>query len=93
MQIGYARVFPEEQTLATQQDAITQAGCERVFTDTVSGSQDERLGLSDALSHLRPGSPSSGGLTGGHPRARGAQAVRHPAHVLRPLRRWMSRPF
>src|ERR671913_2352943 len=55
MQIGYARVSTQEQTLALQQDALTQAGCEQVFTDTVSGSQDERPGLSDALSHLRAG--------------------------------------
>ena len=55
MQIGYARVSTQEQTLALQQDALTQAGCERLFTDTVSGSQDERLGLSEALSHLRSG--------------------------------------
>src|SRR5215213_5207158 len=55
MQIGYARVSTQEQTLDLQQDALSQAGCERVFTDTVSGSQDERPGLSDALSHLRSG--------------------------------------
>src|SRR5215211_3160469 len=55
MQIGYARVSTQEQTLNLQQDALTQAGCEQVFTDTVSGSQDDRPGLSDALSHLRPG--------------------------------------
>jgi DNA invertase Pin-like site-specific DNA recombinase len=55
MQIGYARVSTQEQTLALQQDALTKAGCERVFTDTVSGSQDERPGLSEALSHLRVG--------------------------------------
>jgi DNA invertase Pin-like site-specific DNA recombinase len=55
MQIGYARVSTQEQTLNLQQDALTQAGCEKVFTDTISGSQDERLGLSEALSHLRAG--------------------------------------
>src|ERR671913_369589 len=55
MQIGYARVSTQEQTLALQQDALTHVGCEKVFTDTVSGSQDERPGLSDALSHLRSG--------------------------------------
>src|SRR5687767_10921435 len=55
MQIGYARVSTQEQTLDLQRDALMQAGCDRVFTDTVSGSQDERPGLSDALSHLRAG--------------------------------------
>jgi DNA invertase Pin-like site-specific DNA recombinase len=55
MQIGYARVSTQEQTLALQQDALKEAGCEQIFTDTVSGSQDDRSGLSDALSHLRSG--------------------------------------
>ena len=55
MQTGYARVSPQEQTLALQQDALTQAEGEKVFTDAVSGSQDERPGLTDTLSHLRAG--------------------------------------
>ncbi len=55
MQIGYARVSTQEQTLDLQQDALKEAGCEQIFTDTVSGSQDDRPGLSDALSHLRSG--------------------------------------
>jgi DNA invertase Pin-like site-specific DNA recombinase len=55
MQIGYARVSTQEQTLDLQQDALAHAGCEKVFTDTVSGSQDDRPGLTDALSHLRSG--------------------------------------
>lgn len=55
MQTGYARVSTQEQTLALQQDALTQAECEKVFTDAVSGSQDERPGLTDTLSHLRAG--------------------------------------
>src|SRR3954447_9949320 len=55
MLIGYARVSTHEQTLALQQDALTAAGCEALYTDTVSGSVTERLGLTNALSHLRPG--------------------------------------
>src|SRR5689334_8877620 len=53
MLIGYARVSTTDQTLALQQDALTKAGCERIFTDTASGSQTDRPGLSEALSHLR----------------------------------------
>jgi DNA invertase Pin-like site-specific DNA recombinase len=55
MLIGYARVSTAEQTLALQQDGLTKAGCERLFTDTVSGSQTERPGLDEALDFLRPG--------------------------------------
>jgi hypothetical protein len=55
MLIGYARVSTLDQTLALQQDALTAAGCEQLYTDTVSGSVTERPGLTQALSHLRAG--------------------------------------
>src|SRR3954471_18690485 len=55
MLIGYARVSTLDQTLALQQDALTVAGCEQLYTDTVSGSVTERPGLTQALSHLRAG--------------------------------------
>jgi DNA invertase Pin-like site-specific DNA recombinase len=55
MLIGYARVSTLDQTLALQQDALTAAGCEQLYTDTVSGSVTERPGLTQALSHLRVG--------------------------------------
>src|SRR3954447_990268 len=55
MLIGYARISTLDQTLALQQDALTQAGCEQLYTDTVSGSLTERPGLTQALSHLRAG--------------------------------------
>jgi DNA invertase Pin-like site-specific DNA recombinase len=55
MLIGYARVSTLDQTLALQQDALTVAGCEQLYTDTVSGSLTERPGLTQALSHLRAG--------------------------------------
>src|SRR5690348_1552331 len=55
MLIGYARVSTQEQTLALQQDALTQAGCERIFADAVSGMQADRPGLAEALNFARPG--------------------------------------
>src|SRR5512143_2057796 len=55
MLVGYARVSTLEQTLALQQDALTQAGCERIFTDTASGSLTDRPGLTEALDFARPG--------------------------------------
>jgi DNA invertase Pin-like site-specific DNA recombinase len=55
MLIGYARVSTLDQTLALQQDALTAAGCEQLYTDTASGSLTDRPGLTQALSHLRTG--------------------------------------
>ncbi len=55
MLIGYARVSTSEQNLDFQLDALDKSGCEKVFTDTVSGSKAARPGLDEALSHLRSG--------------------------------------
>jgi DNA invertase Pin-like site-specific DNA recombinase len=55
MLIGYARVSTDDQSLDLQLDALNQAGCERVFTDKASGAKKNRLGLTEALSHLREG--------------------------------------
>ena len=55
MLIGYARISTTDQTLALQDDALRQAGCERIFHDTVSGHTTERPGLSQALAYARSG--------------------------------------
>jgi DNA invertase Pin-like site-specific DNA recombinase len=55
MLIGYARVSTEDQNLDLQRDALTKAGCEKIFEDKISGARDDRPGLTDALSHLRAG--------------------------------------
>src|SRR5690349_12204216 len=55
MLIGYARVSTQDQTLDLQTDALTRAGCVKIFTDTASGAKVERPGLTEAMSHLRPG--------------------------------------
>ncbi len=55
MLVGYARVSTQEQTLDLQRDALEEAGCGRLFTDTISGARAERPGLDEALSFLRPG--------------------------------------
>jgi DNA invertase Pin-like site-specific DNA recombinase len=53
MLIGYARVSTHEQTLNLQQDALTKAGCTKIFTDTASGAKAERKGLEEALNYVR----------------------------------------
>src|SRR3989442_1018827 len=55
MNFGYARVSTQDQTLDLQKDALTKAGCNRIFTDTASGASTERRGLDEALDHLRAG--------------------------------------
>lgn len=55
MFVGYARVSLPEQHLALQTDALQHVGCERLYTDTVSGGQAERPGLRTALEVLRAG--------------------------------------
>ena len=55
MLIGYARVSTQEQNLDLQLDALTKAGCEKVFDDKISGSRTERPGLSKLLEMLREG--------------------------------------
>src|SRR5512147_868303 len=55
MFIGYARISTADQTLNLQKDALQQAGCARIFTDTASGAKQERVGLDEALSYVRKG--------------------------------------
>jgi DNA invertase Pin-like site-specific DNA recombinase len=55
MLVGYARVSTTDQTLSLQRDALTVAGCQDVFADTMSGTKNRRPGLEQALSHLRTG--------------------------------------
>ena len=55
MLIGYARVSTDDQNLLLQDDALSSAGCEKIFSDKTSGSKSQRPGLDQAISHLRPG--------------------------------------
>jgi len=53
MRIGYARTSTQDQHLTLQEDALKAAGCEKIFTDQISGAKAEKPGLKEALSHLR----------------------------------------
>src|SRR5215467_7919093 len=55
MKIGYLRVSKHEQNEALQRDALQEAGCEKYFSDKVTGSTFERKGLEDLLAFVRPG--------------------------------------
>lgn len=55
MLVGYARVSMQDQNPALQLDALTAAGCEKVFTEKASGAQRDRPDLAAALSYMRSG--------------------------------------
>jgi DNA invertase Pin-like site-specific DNA recombinase len=55
MLIGYARVSGAEQNLDLQTDALTKAGCKKLFSDKASGARDDRPGLAQALQFARTG--------------------------------------
>ena len=54
MKIGYARVSTNEQNLDLQLVALNNAGCEKIFTDKITGSKVKRPGLDELKNILRP---------------------------------------
>ena len=61
MLVGYARVSTADQSLDPQTDALTAAGCEKLFTDVASGARTERPGVGAGVSVL-PDGRYAGGL-------------------------------
>jgi DNA invertase Pin-like site-specific DNA recombinase len=55
MKIGYIRVSKQEQNEALQRDALKEAGCEKFFSDKMTGSTFERKGLEELLAFVRSG--------------------------------------
>ena len=55
MILGYARVSTRDQNLDGQRDALSAAGAERIFADTITGTARTRPELDRLLSELRPG--------------------------------------
>jgi DNA invertase Pin-like site-specific DNA recombinase len=55
MKIGYIRVSKHEQNEALQRDALKEAGCEKYFSDVITGSKFERKGLEQLLAFVQSG--------------------------------------
>ena len=55
MKIGYARVSTGLQNLNLQEDRLNQYGCEKIFSDHISGSRSKRPGLDKAIEFARSG--------------------------------------
>ena len=55
MIVGYARVSTDGQTLDSQQAALVAAGCEKVFSEKVSGAKTDRAQLAKAIAALADG--------------------------------------
>jgi DNA invertase Pin-like site-specific DNA recombinase len=55
MIVGYARVSTDGQTLDAQQSALRAAGCERVYSEKISGAITDRPALAKAVGGLGNG--------------------------------------
>jgi len=55
MLIGYARVSTHEQTLESQLLQLKTAKCDRIYNDVISGTKDNRPGLTDLMADIREG--------------------------------------
>lgn len=55
MLIGYARVSTIHQNLDMQEQELKKAGCEKIFTDVISGAKADRPGLDEVLEFARKG--------------------------------------
>ena len=55
MKIGYARVSTGLQNLDLQEDSLKKHGCDKIFTDYISGAKSKRPGLENAIEFAREG--------------------------------------
>lgn len=55
MKIGYARVSSNTQDLELQKQELLKAGCQKIFSEAVSGKDNNRTKLKEMLAELREG--------------------------------------
>ncbi len=55
MNFGYACVSTQDQNLDLQNDALKAAGCEKIYTDKLSGAKTHRPGLEEILGFIQKG--------------------------------------
>lgn len=55
MKLGYARVSTKDQKLDRQIDSVSAAGCEKIFSDKMSGAKFDRPELNMLKAQLRSG--------------------------------------
>ena len=55
MRLGYARVSTDEQTLTSQCQRLSTAGCEKLFEEKISGAVRNRPKLEKLIEQLRKG--------------------------------------
>ncbi|ENO8811459.1 recombinase family protein [Photobacterium damselae] len=53
--VGYARVSTVDQSLDVQLQKLRDDGCDKIYSDTASGSDTRRQGLKDLMAYLRAG--------------------------------------
>ncbi len=53
--MGYCRVSTDDQSLDLQKDALSKAGCEKLYEDRISGAKSSRPGLNKLLTYARKG--------------------------------------
>lgn len=55
MKIGYARISTKDQNIELQTEALKKAGCEKIYSEVITGAKEERPQLQRALDDLRKG--------------------------------------
>ena len=55
MKIGYCRCSTVDQNTARQEKILKELGCEKIYTDMVSGKNRDRPGLQEMMNYIREG--------------------------------------
>ena len=55
MKIGYCRCSTVDQNMARQEKILKELGCEKIYTDMVSGKNRDRPGLQEMMNYIREG--------------------------------------